>query len=207
DVQAADAATDRRGQGPLDPDEILAEGRDRLVGQPISGLVVCLFSGKDFFPLDLAISAVGLLDRGIKDANGGRPDIGADAVAFDEGDDGVVGDNRPVGAQRDLFGHRCSLRGSVLRGETHTKIRRRPELRACASARSPGKPAEMAETTTAGTAQTRSRSRDPERGRGATPAARVDRASDRSPRTAARFASEQSLSEGLGNVDFVPESF
>ena len=39
DVERADAAADRRGQRTLDADEILAEGVERLVGQPVVDFV------------------------------------------------------------------------------------------------------------------------------------------------------------------------
>ena len=38
-VQRADAAADRRGERPLDADQVLAEGVERLVRQPLAGLV------------------------------------------------------------------------------------------------------------------------------------------------------------------------
>ena len=91
-VQRADAAADRRGQRALDADEVLLERLDGRVGQPALELVVGLLAGVDLVPVDLLLTAVGLLDRGVEDTHGGLPDIRPDAVAFDERDDGVVGD-------------------------------------------------------------------------------------------------------------------
>jgi hypothetical protein len=57
---------------------------------------VGLLAGGDLVPVDLALAVVGLLDGGVEDELGGGPDVGAGAVALDEGDDGVVGDVEAV---------------------------------------------------------------------------------------------------------------
>ena len=89
-VERADAAADRRGQRALDPDQVLPEGLDRLVGQPAAGLVERLLAGQDLLPGD----RVAVLGGGrIEDQLGGGPDVDAGAVALDEGDDGLVGDD------------------------------------------------------------------------------------------------------------------
>src|SRR5207244_11653352 len=41
---------------------------------------------------DAALAAVGLLERGVEEGLAGAPDVGAGAVALDEGDDGAGGD-------------------------------------------------------------------------------------------------------------------
>src|SRR6202030_239809 len=41
-------------------------------------------------PMDLALAAVGLLHGGIEHAHAGAPNVTARAIAFDEGDDGIV---------------------------------------------------------------------------------------------------------------------
>ena len=45
DVQRADAAADRRGERPLDADQVLAEGVERLVRQPVVDLLERLLAG------------------------------------------------------------------------------------------------------------------------------------------------------------------
>ena len=89
DVERADAAADRRGERALDADEVLAEGVDRLVGQPVARLVERLLAGEHLLPRDrLAV----LGRRRVEDQLGGGPDVDAGAVALDERDDGLVGD-------------------------------------------------------------------------------------------------------------------
>ena len=109
DVQRTDAAADRRRQRALDPDEVLAERGDGLVGQPRAGRVERLLAGEHFLPRDrLAV----LGRRRVHHELRGGPDVDAGAVAFDEGDDGLVGHRqRPVGLHRDLLGHAGKLMG------------------------------------------------------------------------------------------------
>ena len=90
-VERADAAADRRGERALDPDQVLAERLDRLVGQPVAGLVEGLLPGQHLLPGDLVAVLGG---GGVEDELGGRPDVDAGAVALDEGDDGLVGDDQ-----------------------------------------------------------------------------------------------------------------
>ena len=89
DVERADAAADRRGERALDPDQVLLERLDGLVGQPVAGLVERLLAGEHLFPLDrLAV----LLGRRVEHELRRGPDVDAGAVALDERDDRVVGD-------------------------------------------------------------------------------------------------------------------
>jgi hypothetical protein len=106
DVEAADAAADRGGEGALDADQLLAEDGEGLLGQPAAGLLEGLLAGEHLAPLDLALAAVGLRDRGVEHADRGRPDVGADPVALDEGDDGIVGDRESLRSHLDRIGHR-----------------------------------------------------------------------------------------------------
>ena len=92
DVEGADAAAGRRGERALDADEVVTEGGQGRFRQPVAGRLEGLLASEDFQPLDLALARVGLGDRGVEDADGGAPDVRAGAVAFDEGDDGMVGD-------------------------------------------------------------------------------------------------------------------
>src|SRR5438094_6467614 len=91
-VERADAAADRRGERPLDADHELLEGVDRVLGEPVLEAVEGLLAGEDLHPGDAALAAVGLLDRGVEDGLAGAPDVGAGAIALDEGNDGVGGD-------------------------------------------------------------------------------------------------------------------
>src|SRR5690606_17859425 len=90
DVERADAAADGRGQRTLDADEVRLERLERLVRQPFTGFVERLLTGEDFLPLHLALPAVRLLDGGVEDTHAGPPDVRADTVALDEGEDRVV---------------------------------------------------------------------------------------------------------------------
>src|SRR5207302_2853781 len=94
DVKGADAATDGRGEGALNADEELLERGDGVVGEPVVKTLEGLLAGVDFHPLDLAAAGVGFLHGGVEDADAGAPDVGAGAVAFDEGDDRLVGDGQ-----------------------------------------------------------------------------------------------------------------
>ncbi|MNF77114.1 hypothetical protein D3C84_592520 [compost metagenome] len=91
-VQGADAATDRRGQRPLDGNHVVTHRVQGFLGQP--GVLVVhlgsLLAGVDLHPGDLALAAVGLLHGGIDHLDHHRTDIDTDAVAFDERDDRVV---------------------------------------------------------------------------------------------------------------------
>ncbi len=49
------------------------------------------FAGENFVPGDRALAVVGLFNGGVEHAHGGFPDVAAGAVAFNEGNDGVVG--------------------------------------------------------------------------------------------------------------------
>ena len=67
-VERADAAADRRRQRALDGDAEVADGLDGVLRQPFLELVERLFAGEDLEPRDLALAAIGLLDRGVKNA-------------------------------------------------------------------------------------------------------------------------------------------
>src|SRR5690606_39601934 len=80
-----------------------------VVRQPGVGPVdlVRLLPGVDLELDDLPLAAVGLLHRGVEHLPGGSPEVGSGAVAFDEGDDRVVGNvERAVGPHGDLLAFR-----------------------------------------------------------------------------------------------------
>jgi hypothetical protein len=90
DVERADAAADRRGERPLDRDDVLAQRMDRFVREPGATDAVGLLAGVDLHPRDAPAAAVGLGDGGVDDRAHHRRDVDADAVALDERDDRVV---------------------------------------------------------------------------------------------------------------------
>ena len=107
-VQRTEAPADGGGQRALDADEVLAEVGDRLIGKPVARLVEGLLTGEHLLPFDrLAV----LLSGGVENVLRGRPDVDADAVAFDEGDDRVVGNGKyAIGAHCDFLSHDRILR-------------------------------------------------------------------------------------------------
>src|SRR5438093_4525194 len=93
DVERADPPADGGRQGTLDGDPMLADDVERLVREPIAVLIERFLTGQHFAPHDAALAA-GNLGNGVVEHLGGRaPDVGSGAVAFDEWDDGVVGDD------------------------------------------------------------------------------------------------------------------
>ena len=107
DVEAADAAADRRGERALDADQVVLERLDGLVGQPVAGRVERLLAREHLFPLDRLAE---LRRGGVQHQLGGRPDVDAGAVTLDEGDDRLVGDVELTVGQRDLLGHQPAPR-------------------------------------------------------------------------------------------------
>ena len=111
DVQRADASAHGRRERPFDGDAKFAQGVDGVVGKPGVELGHGLFAGEHFVPHDAALAAVGFLHRRIEDADRGLPDVAAGAIAFDEGNERVVGYlvlSVAVSYSRAVFGHRRS---------------------------------------------------------------------------------------------------
>ena len=79
--------------GPLMPTRYSRNASTRVVGQPVVELLEALLAGVDLDPGDLALAAVGLRHRGVEHAHAGAPDVGPGAVAFDERDDRIVGND------------------------------------------------------------------------------------------------------------------
>ncbi len=112
DVEGANASSDRSRQRAFDADEVITEGLDGLLGEPVAGLLERLLAGEHLCPRDLL--AV-LRRRGVEHELRGGPDVDAGAVAFDERDDRLVGDvERAVGVLRDLVGHAGTLRCALV---------------------------------------------------------------------------------------------
>ena len=137
-VQAADAAAHRRRQRALDGDLVVLDRLDGVVRQPLAVLRLGLLAGRHLEPDDLALAAVGALgDRGVEHAHAGPPDVGTGAVTFDEGHDGLVGDDelavlrggdgRAFGRRREVhelyhgrLQHRVTNRRATIAG-SHTR--------------------------------------------------------------------------------------
>ena len=102
DIEAADAAADRRGQRPFDTDQVLLEGIQRRLRQPLARLLEGLFAGQDFLPGDGAGAAIRFAHGGIHDANRRPPDVGAGAVAFNVGNHGIIADVQAGGRHGDF---------------------------------------------------------------------------------------------------------
>jgi hypothetical protein len=102
-VERADPPADGRGERALDSDEVLAEGLDGLVGEPVAGLFEGLLPRQDLLPGDLLT----VLGRGgVEDEARGGPDVDAGPVPLDEGDDGLFGNVQgPVGTHGDALCH------------------------------------------------------------------------------------------------------
>src|ERR1051326_3184687 len=119
DVEGADPPAHRGGEGSLDRDEVLADGGDRVLGEPVAGEDLGLFSREDLEPGDPPDGAVGPLDRGVEDPDRRAPDVRAGAVAFDERDDRVIRNAEPALLQGDRLafgggrrpGYRSGRRG------------------------------------------------------------------------------------------------
>ena len=54
-------------------------------------IAVRLFAGVHLHPVHAPFVSVGFLDRGVEDAHGSAPDVGARPIALDEWNDGIVG--------------------------------------------------------------------------------------------------------------------
>ncbi|MCY1214236.1 hypothetical protein D9M72_260440 [compost metagenome] len=91
-VERSDTAADRRGQRPLDGNDVVANGFEGFFRQP--GVLIVdlggLLAGIDLHPGNLAGIAVRLGDGGIHHLDHDRADVDADAVTLDEGNDRVV---------------------------------------------------------------------------------------------------------------------
>src|SRR6185312_6232159 len=106
DVEAADPAADRRGQWPLDRDSEVARGLHRILGQPLAEALEGLLAGEDLIPGDAAFAAVAELDGGVPHRAARLPDVTAGAVALDERDNGVIGDDEFAVPRLDRFAGR-----------------------------------------------------------------------------------------------------
>jgi hypothetical protein len=102
DVQRANAAAHRRGERSLDGDLVVGDRVERHLRQVLAELGVGLLPHRDLHPGDLAPAAVGVGDRAVEDRVGRDPQVGADPVAFDVGDDRVVGDDQLAVLDGDL---------------------------------------------------------------------------------------------------------
>ena len=93
DVQRTDAAADRGRHRTLDRNRVFLEGVEGFGREPLVRTVDAggFFTGINFHPVNLLGAAVGLGDGGVDHLDHDRRDVDADAVAFDEGNDRIVG--------------------------------------------------------------------------------------------------------------------
>ena len=100
DVQRSDAAADRCRERPFDADKVFAERVDGFVGQPAVRLLEAFFAGEHFHPCDFLFAAVRFRDGRIHHPDARAPDVRPGAVAFDEWNDRIVGNDELSGAPR-----------------------------------------------------------------------------------------------------------
>ena len=134
DVEAADAAADRRGERALDADEV-APGTSSTVssGSQSPVCVERLLAGEHLLPLDrLAVLGRGRVEHEL----GGGPDVDAGAVALDEGDDRLVGD---VEADRRRSCVILSAMARIYAGASAAVSGRAGGVRRCAPRPGPGR--------------------------------------------------------------------
>ena len=115
-IERANAAADRRRERAFDGDQVVAAGRDGFIRQPAVVCLVRLLAGEHLHPVNLALAAIGFLYRRIEYPHAGAPDVAAGAVAFDEGNDGLVrhlqfavGDRNFLAPGGDLHVHRLRV--------------------------------------------------------------------------------------------------
>ena len=92
DIEGADSTTDGGCEWAFDADEVGSEVFECLCWEPLACFVECFFASERFVPFDCFFAVVGLLYGGVKNFYGSFPDIWSCAIAFDEGDDWVIGD-------------------------------------------------------------------------------------------------------------------
>src|SRR5208337_1483209 len=90
-VQAADAATHRRGQRTFDGNAELLDGVERSLRQPFTELLEGLFTRKHLVPHNPALAAKGFLDRRVEYPPRRLPDVAARAITLNVRNDRVVG--------------------------------------------------------------------------------------------------------------------
>jgi hypothetical protein len=105
-VEAAHPSPDRGSQRSLDPDAVLLEVLQRFVREPLACLGVAFLSGENFEPVNGPFPAVGFLYRRIEHRDRSLPDVRANAVPFDEGNDDLIGYDQAV-VRAQLNDSRC----------------------------------------------------------------------------------------------------
>src|SRR3989449_4111694 len=105
DVEGSDPPSDGSGQRTLDGHAVRPDGVQSGLGKPVPDLLEGFLPGQHLEPVDAAFAARDLLDHGIEYLPGGAPDVGSCAVAFDEGDDGVVRHHPTTVAVLDALAH------------------------------------------------------------------------------------------------------
>ncbi len=103
DVERRHAAANGRRQRPFDTDEKFRERGHGLFMQPAIVLLEGFLTGVHFHPADFLFALVSFFHCRVEDAHGCTPDIAARAVAFDKGNNRIVGNLQLfVGSHGDL---------------------------------------------------------------------------------------------------------
>src|SRR6185369_1989721 len=102
-IEASNPTADRSSQRALDRHDELRDRLNGFVGQPFAELVEGFFPREYLVPRNSALSAVRFFDCGVKHPPRRTPDIAARPVAFDERNDGAVGDFQLDAVQRNLL--------------------------------------------------------------------------------------------------------
>ena len=108
DIKGTKAATYGCRERSFNANQMLAKRFNGFVGQPVTGLVECLFASEYFFPLN---SLAVLRGGPVEDQFGRGPNVDAGAVTFDERNDWIVRNVQDaVSTHRDFGGHNAILR-------------------------------------------------------------------------------------------------
>ena len=94
DVDRAEALAHRGAQGALQGHAVLCDGLHALFGHEFASLLPAGFASVYGQPLDLSFASVGLFHCRIKNRFCSVPDVRADTIAGNNGDNGIVGDDQ-----------------------------------------------------------------------------------------------------------------
>src|SRR5690606_4043443 len=92
-VQGTETTADRSGEGAFDADYILFNCVKGLIRKPVAIVLVgCLLAAVNLHPGDGLLTAVGFLNSRVGNLDHDRGNINTDAITFNEGNDGTIGD-------------------------------------------------------------------------------------------------------------------
>ena len=90
-IKTSDSLADRCGHWPLNGHHMFFNCSQSFIRQPGAGLLKTLFPGQHLEPVDFSLAVVCLFNGTVHHQLGRPPDIRSDAIAFDKGNDRVVG--------------------------------------------------------------------------------------------------------------------